>query len=206
VARQRIAREWINFAEIADWCAREPGSIVPDETRRAATYSRLRTSIMSGEFQQGDRARTLFLSPDTSMAKLTAERLKVIMRLFDDAVIVSAYLPYCWVPRELCRQWFKRQRLAWPDHFYPDSGKQNTGGLVDSLGTPFSSSSRRGPKSVQHPMREALSRLIADGREFRTQKEAYLAVLMACQVSVSKPPRGWSDQTFRRACFAAGDR
>ena len=122
-ARQRREREWINFAEIADWCAREIGSIKPDEERRSLAFARLRAALKAGEFEQADRARVLMLSPDSSMAKLTRERFEFIAPRFDEQTVASAYLAYCWVPRELCRAWFVHHRLPWPTIFEPDHGE-----------------------------------------------------------------------------------
>jgi len=63
---------------------------------------------------------------------------------------------------------------------------------------------RRGPKSSTTKMRQALAKLYADKRQFRTKKEAYLAVLKECDISVAKPLRGWSEKTFHRIYFESG--
>jgi hypothetical protein len=122
--RQRRTREWINFAEIADWCARENGSIKPDEERRSIAYAMLGASLRAGEFERSGRTRVLFLSPSTSMAKITRETFETIVAANDDEILVSAYLAHCWVPRDICREWFGRQRLPWPLVFDPVSGEE----------------------------------------------------------------------------------
>jgi hypothetical protein len=57
--RQRRLREWINFAEIADWCSREDGSIVPNEQKRRAAFDTLQNDLLSGEFEENGRSRVL---------------------------------------------------------------------------------------------------------------------------------------------------
>ena len=59
VTAQRRHREWINFAEIADWCAREDQSIEPDERKRAAAFDRLANDLLAGEFEENGRSRVL---------------------------------------------------------------------------------------------------------------------------------------------------
>src|SRR5690242_3793932 len=69
------SHEWISFAHIAEWCAVEGGSIIPDEARRQSAYQQLLKSFEAGEFDQNGRSRVLCLNPDTKWAKLTHERL-----------------------------------------------------------------------------------------------------------------------------------
>jgi hypothetical protein len=112
--RQRKLSEWVCFADISDWCARTTGDIKPDEERRILTYQELRKSLTIGEFEQAGRSRVLFLSPATSIAKMTRERFDLIATVFDGETLNSEYLSCCWIPRDLCQQWFDSKRLPTP--------------------------------------------------------------------------------------------
>ena len=45
-------RDWINFAEIADWCSELAGSIVSDEDARGSAYEKLQADLMLGDFEE----------------------------------------------------------------------------------------------------------------------------------------------------------
>lgn len=57
---QRLRRRWLSFEEIADWCAREPGSVRRTEGLRAQAYADLRDAMLAGEF--GHRLTRTLLS------------------------------------------------------------------------------------------------------------------------------------------------
>src|SRR5258706_7450931 len=59
--RQGICREWIGFSEIAEWCARESGSIHPDENAIAEAYNELAEALIAGEVERDVRHRVLLL-------------------------------------------------------------------------------------------------------------------------------------------------
>lgn len=111
---QRKGREWISFTEIADHCAREGGSIVPDEQRRKRAYAELSAAILRGDFDQTGRSHVLFLSEHSCFARMTAERLRDIQGIAgwtDDGTIDRQYLACCWVPAAMARAWFGRLNL-----------------------------------------------------------------------------------------------
>jgi hypothetical protein len=116
---QKYAREWINFAEIADWCAKEDGSITTNEEKRAAAYDTLAIDLLSGEFEERDRSRVLYLHPSTAKARMTREWLKdAIDQNYDSNDGRSAYLPHCWIPRSMFTQWLaKHHLLQSPERF-----------------------------------------------------------------------------------------
>jgi hypothetical protein len=62
---QRRKREWINFAEIADWCSEVDGSVVPNESARASAYEKLQRDLLEGDFEENGRSRVLYLHPWT---------------------------------------------------------------------------------------------------------------------------------------------
>src|SRR5215475_12380444 len=74
--RQREAREWINFAEIAEWCSKEDQSIVPNTEKSTAAFDTLASDLLSGEFEEKSRSRVLYLHPATARARMTREWLK----------------------------------------------------------------------------------------------------------------------------------
>src|SRR5215471_8692120 len=61
--RQRRTREWINVAELAEWCSKEHQSIVPSEQKRAAAFDTLTSDLLAGEFEENGRSRVLYLHP-----------------------------------------------------------------------------------------------------------------------------------------------
>jgi hypothetical protein len=118
---QRRVREWINFGEIADWCAREEQSIVPNEEKRTSAYTALAKDLLAGEFEKNDgRSRVLYLHPLTAKARMTRQWLQdAITNNYDGASGRQQYLPYCWIPRELFERWRVKHRLPAAPHFQP---------------------------------------------------------------------------------------
>jgi hypothetical protein len=55
IRRQRAVHEWINFGEVADFCAREAGSIAPNEVNRALAFEALADALIKGEFDRNGR-------------------------------------------------------------------------------------------------------------------------------------------------------
>ncbi len=118
---QGCAREWISFADIADFCARKSGSIVPDEKKRALAFNTLAKDILNGEFDKNGRSQVLFLNHFTKKARLTREDLTDIIDYnLDGNGGLSEYLPCCWARREFIERWFEKHRLQKPvDWFKP---------------------------------------------------------------------------------------
>jgi hypothetical protein len=119
--KQQRTREWINFAEIADWCSKEDHSIVPSEDKRAAAFDTLARDLLSGVFEENGRSRVLYLSPATTKARMTRAWLDdVIHHSYDNNGGRSEYLPHCWIPRRLFEGWLARNRLQEsPSRFEP---------------------------------------------------------------------------------------
>ena len=74
--RQRQTREWINFAEIAEWCSKEDQSIVPSKEKRAAAFNTLTSDLLAGEFEENGRSRVLYLHPATAKARMARDWLQ----------------------------------------------------------------------------------------------------------------------------------
>lgn len=115
INKLRRTREWINFKDIADWCARESGSIVPNEKLRSDTYNLLGEALADGFFGAGRAARVLFLNPISTWAKLTQERYNGIPGGEEGR---HNYLRWCWIPRDLAGAWFDSKNLSRPAHLF----------------------------------------------------------------------------------------
>ena len=122
---QRLRRRWLSFEEIADWCAREPGSVRRTEGLRAQAYADLRDAMLAGEFGHGAGSRVLYFHPDPGAIeerlRLAPAGLRTWLDFYgaDDPLITTQILSRCWLPHDLCRQWFERQGLVWPSAFDP---------------------------------------------------------------------------------------
>jgi hypothetical protein len=117
--KQRITRQWVNFGAIADWCARERGSIEPDEELRAEAYEQLRRALASGVFTVSETSRVLFFGDDVSWVRITPERLAQIERCVDREIVYHGFLRACWVPHEFAGWWFDERNLPRPHHLFP---------------------------------------------------------------------------------------
>ena len=73
---QQGKREWINFAEIAEWCSEE-SSVVPNEVAREAAYQKLQRDLLEEDFEENGRSRVLYLHPNTSKARMTRDWLSI---------------------------------------------------------------------------------------------------------------------------------
>ena len=117
---QRYVRDWINFAEIADWCSELAGSIVSDEGARASAYEKLQADLMLGDFENSGKTRVLYLHPWTRMAKMTRDRARDFMELAPPETLRSEYWDHCWIPRHLFHRWLAKHNLPIsPPRFEP---------------------------------------------------------------------------------------
>lgn len=113
--RQRRVQFWISFSEISKWYARKPGSVTPDESKRADALAALRKAITDGEFMSA--RRILYLPPKAAPngtrepRQITKKILDVIERERGTAAIDQEVLPYCWLPRHLLRQWLSARGI-----------------------------------------------------------------------------------------------
>lgn len=114
--RQRRQRKWIAFRDIADWCARENGSIEADEAKREKSYRTLAASILAADFERDGRSRVLLLNPEDQFCTLATHEAGRIVGSFggDFDILTKAYLQWCWVPRDLAIRWFENRNLQLP--------------------------------------------------------------------------------------------
>jgi hypothetical protein len=148
--RQRSRRDWINFAEIAEWCSELGGSIVSDEDSRASAYDKLQADFIAGDFEEAGRARVLFLHPWTKTAKMTRDRALEFVELMPPETLRSEYWDHCWIPRHLFRRWLAKHNLPQaPSRFEPSiatsGGSSATSEHVTSSHGMRTKRGRRGP-------------------------------------------------------------
>jgi hypothetical protein len=118
--RQQRLRDWINFAEIAEWCSELGGSIVSDEDARTRAYEKLHTDLMAGDFEEAGKTRVLYLHPWTTMAKVTRDRARDFVELAPPETLRSEYWDHCWIPRHIFHRWLAKHNLpALPSRFEP---------------------------------------------------------------------------------------
>ena len=55
IEKQRFTRNWINFAEIAEWCSKEDHSIVPSREKSLAAFDTLAGDLLAGRRVRGKR-------------------------------------------------------------------------------------------------------------------------------------------------------
>jgi hypothetical protein len=165
--QKRQTREWINFADIADWCSKEDHSIIPSEDKRAAAFDTLASDLLSGVFEENGRSRVLYLHPATTKSRMTRAWLRdVIRHNYDNKRGRSQFLPHCWIPRGLFERWLARHRLQQsPSRFEPSvegaSTRLNNQKLLKSQHAGPNSNSGGGAKSTA--IGEALDQLFPDG-------------------------------------------
>ena len=117
--------------DIADACARavSPVTITEEAAARALAYRRLVESMARGEFERNGRSWVLLLLPKLVASvpphRLTHEYFRAMVDAYGVADFTSnsrltrESSRFCWLPSDLCRKWFARHLLAWPDEFNP---------------------------------------------------------------------------------------
>jgi hypothetical protein len=127
---QCIARRWIAFVEIVDWCVQTTTAASLDEEAKArqVAYQRLTDSVRKGEFERDGRSKILYL--DTHVTGDGASpRCRLTRKQFEIALDAAAMPPApslpllvlgrCWLPRELACRWLESHGYRWAPHFEP---------------------------------------------------------------------------------------
>jgi hypothetical protein len=130
--QQRKEYRFINLMDVADWCAcsATTASVAKEKKARNRAYRRLAQSMLRGEFEQG-RPHVRFLHPEISRWRLNREQIRIALKPYDTgrkglirlADAEDGFWRFCWLPRELARQWLAAHcypRPA-PAHFDPTS-------------------------------------------------------------------------------------
>lgn len=128
---QRGRRDWINFRELADWCARRGNPFVPDEAARNGAYDLLRDDLLIGEFEEGGKSQVLFLDPTKTVPmttakipgqarRMTRETLLYAIQMYSPEILRAEYLTGCWIPHRMLDRWLAKHQLpASPSLFEP---------------------------------------------------------------------------------------
>jgi hypothetical protein len=117
VGRMQATRRWIGCAEIADRSTRH---LAKPTSGRSAIIDRLEKSFNLGEFLSARKSQLCLLRADTAGIRLMCapvDRTVDAEGFRPGSVSVSHFLEDCWLPNEMCRAWFKQQKLDWPLHF-----------------------------------------------------------------------------------------
>ena len=143
--RQRTARRWIEFGEIATWCARSTTGSSREVEQQAAnlTFQRLANSVAQGEFEVDGRSKILYLTPRVltllfqshpkALSALAQRTLadfgrspssRLTRRMFQAAQTTDPIpvLMQCWVPREMARCWLEAQGYPLPPYLSQTHG------------------------------------------------------------------------------------
>jgi hypothetical protein len=119
VEQQLVARRWIGFVDLTDWCAQSQQPPASTRRKRAKdlTYRRLADSILNGEFEKKGWSKILYLDPSVTddgaspRWRLTREQFKIA---FDATTMPPApSLPFavlncCWLPCKRARDWLEQ--------------------------------------------------------------------------------------------------
>jgi hypothetical protein len=109
---QRRTQEWISLSEIADWCARVPGSVARNQDLMAQAWHDLARSIVAGEFirasKSGRRRLCIAYVPPSPWGFSSPEPVRFRLRASD---LGNGALAYCWVPQELAARWLLVRNL-----------------------------------------------------------------------------------------------
>jgi hypothetical protein len=108
---QRRKREWINFAEIAEWCGELCGAVIPNEPARTSAREKLQRDLLEGDFEENGRSRVLYLHPRTVKAKMTRQRMQHVLEVHEPENVRSTYVEHCWLPRILFQRWLAKHHL-----------------------------------------------------------------------------------------------
>ena len=116
---QRDKREWINCAEIAEWCSEESG-VMPNEVAREAAYKKILVDLFEEFFEQNGRSQLMLLHPYTAKTRMTREWLTHLVQVYDDQTIINQLLAHCWMPRRFLERWLANHRMQpRPERFEP---------------------------------------------------------------------------------------
>jgi hypothetical protein len=186
-----LQRKWIAFQEIADWCARESGSVLPDEMRRERAYRDLRIALLKGDFGADDRTSVHIMDPENEFFRLKfADAQHIAADPSDDGIrdFVKVYLRWCWIPCKHAVRWFEARRMPLPP--WLEEAKAAAAPLRASLtmaGPPpvagASDRLRRGPPPV---VRERIAqRMVVDytGKPDILKKESLDSLTLTYRVS-----------------------
>jgi hypothetical protein len=108
--RLRKNFDLVPFADMADWCARKPGSLDRDEAAHPQAYRDLEKSVTDGEFGPPEKPHVAYLPnpphgdhPGRFPLRLPAYQIVDLKRVAD-----------LWTSRALCARWFTSRGYDMP--------------------------------------------------------------------------------------------
>jgi hypothetical protein len=107
-------RLWFRISEIVDYCARIPGSIALDQSKRERSIELLRRAILAGEFDDPNGR--------SKIANLHSHRTAVLRRFARNSATAPEFgqwISYLWIRRADCEAWFSRNRIDFPEEWLP---------------------------------------------------------------------------------------
>jgi hypothetical protein len=208
--RQRAARQLIPLCEIADWCARSAtgASAAAEEQARALAYERLDKSARDGEFERGGRAipqseiryldpEMFRLAPGVPRLDPGMLRLRIGREQLDHVESIRELAAYCWLPREVARQWLAAHGYPWPAHFDPVAQTSPTVGpaAVAIRTAPPSIRTNKGGPELRAAIEAALKTLGRPGREAPWGR---FCDYVRSECHVAAKARGYGDKSIQR--------
>jgi hypothetical protein len=107
----------VSFAALADWLAREPGSIARDERRRAQAMEDFRDAVLRGEFGPPRKPEVAWLANVEPVEPLGRGHFPLRPRNGQVGWMHawgSDMTPDLWAPRELCLRWLRAREVDPP--------------------------------------------------------------------------------------------
>jgi hypothetical protein len=102
-------RPWFRISEIADYCARVPGSLELDQSKREQSIEVLRKAILTGEFDDSKGRSKIANLHTHRRADLCFARNSAAESEFSRQCV-----SYLWIRRADCEAWFKRNGIEFP--------------------------------------------------------------------------------------------
>jgi hypothetical protein len=131
---QSRMRRWIEFRDLADWCARSTTTTGAAEQAKAQIFAldQLANAILNGQFEDKSRSQVLLLdarargvvgsAPCRLHTAAFARQCEYAAEMTPLEPLPLETLAKCWLPREVARQWIEMHGYRWPSHFDPSPG------------------------------------------------------------------------------------
>jgi hypothetical protein len=128
--RQKRAHDWVNFSDIADWCARETGTVRRSEAHREQAWHDLYAAVINNEFELDGRCRVAYLPHGQTRSDKPLRLRLCVDDLWQCCEFVIGrtppMLPDCWAPRAMCLRWFQARDIRPPPWLDPPGAARKT--------------------------------------------------------------------------------
>jgi hypothetical protein len=111
----RLTRDWINWADIAESCAHDgQPDIHPSSKTRITAYAELVKALVAGEFDDASgNTRVHFLCSRVRLRWMSRQELDLLSD-FPVEQRISAYFQYFWIRNRMAVEWFERRQRPVP--------------------------------------------------------------------------------------------